>query len=70
MDRRRRVADRPLGVSAVLLHALDRLLEIARIIERVKDAEDVHAVLARERGEALDDVVRIVLVAEDVLPAE
>ena len=70
MDRRRRVADRALRVPAVLLHAFDRLLEVARIVQRVKDAEDVHPVLARERGEALDDVVRIVLVAEDVLPAE
>ena len=70
MDRRRRVADRALRVPAVLLHAFDRLLEIARIIERVKDAEDVHAVLARERREAFDDVVRIMLVAEDVLSAE
>ena len=57
-------------MAAVLLDALDRRLEVARIVQRVEHAEDVHAVLARQRREALDDVVWIVLVAKDVLAAE
>jgi nucleotide-binding universal stress UspA family protein len=57
-------------VSAVLLDGLDRLLEVAGVVQRVEDAEDVHAVLARERDEPLQHVVRIVLVAENVLAAQ
>ena len=70
VDRRGGVADRALGVPAVLLDAGDRLLEVARIVQRVEDAEDVHAVFTGKRGEALDDIVRVMLVAEDVLAAE
>ena len=70
VDGRGGVADRALRVAPVLLDAPDGLFEVARVVQRVEDAEDVHAVLARERHEAVHHVVRVVLVAEDVLTAQ
>ena len=70
VDGRRRVAERALRVAAVLLHACDCDFEVARIVERVKDAEDVHSVLTGKRDKTVDDVVWIVLVAEDILATE
>ena len=70
VDRADRVADRALGVAAGLLHGLDRGLEVPQVVEGVEDAEDVHAVLDGELAELLDDVVRVVAVADDVLPAQ
>ena len=67
---RRRVANRTLRMPAVLLHAANRRLKVARIVQRIEDAENVHSVLAGQRDKAFDDVVRIVLVAENVLTAQ
>ena len=64
------VADRALGVAAVLLDGADGHLEVAVVVEGVEDAEDVHAVLDGEGDEALEDIVGVVLVAEDVLAAQ
>ena len=65
-----RVADGALGVAARLLDGLDGGLEVPEVVEGVEDAEDVHAVLDGELAELLDDVVRVVAVADDVLAAE
>ena len=70
MHRRGRIADRALRVTAVLLDALDGGFEVARIVERVEHAEDVHAVFTGERRETVYDIVRVMLVAENVLTAE
>ena len=67
---RRRVAYGALRMAAVFLHARYGRLEVARIVERVEHAEDVHPVLAGERDEPVHHVVGIVLVAEDVLPSQ
>ena len=70
VDGRGGVGDRALRVATVLLHARDGLLQIARVVQRVEHAEDVHPVLAREGDEPVHDVVGIVLVAEQVLSAQ
>ena len=65
-----RVADGALGVAARLLDGFDGGLEVAKVVDGVEDAEDVHAVLNRELAELIDDIVGVVAVAYDVLAAE
>ena len=67
---RGRVGDRTLRVTTVLLDGCYGLLEVARIVQSIEHAEDVHPVLAGKGYEAFDDIVRIVLVAKDVLTAQ
>ena len=70
VDRADRVAEGALGVAAVLLHRLEGGAQVAGVVERVEDAEDVHPVVAGHADEALDQVVGVVLVAEHVLAAQ
>ena len=64
------VADGGLGVFAGFLHGLHRYHEVARVIEGIKDAEDVDAVDGHAFDAFFDDVVGIVAVAEDGLAAQ
>ena len=63
-------AQRDLCPAAVLLDGLDCLAEIADIVQRVKDTDDLNAVFNGLLAEFLDDIVGIMLIAEDVLPTE
>ena len=65
-----RVADGDFAVAAVFLGGLDGLLEVAQIVQRIEDADDVNAVLDGLFDELIHHVVRIMLVAENVLAAE
>jgi hypothetical protein len=65
-----RVANRTLCVLAHRLHGANRGAEVAGIVERVEDAEDVHAVLRRAAHESLDHVIGEAGVLDDVLPAQ
>ena len=56
--------------TAVLLRGADGLLQIAHIVERVENADDVDAVFDGLAAESIHYIVGIVLIAEDVLPAE
>ena len=47
--------------------SIDRCLEVAHVVQRVEDAEYAHAMLGSLLDELLDDIVRIVVVAEQVL---
>ena len=72
--------DRALGVrdtaggdgvlGRVLLGGFQRGGDVAEVVQRVKDTQDVDAVLDGQLDELLDDVVMIVLVAEQVLAAK
>jgi serine/threonine protein phosphatase PrpC len=53
-----------------LLHGLHRDAEVGQVVERVEDAEDVHAVGGGVFDEAGDDVVGVVGVADGVGAAE
>ena len=64
------VADGALSVAAGLLHGLDGRFEVSQVVDGVEDAEDVHPVLDGELAELLDNIVRVVAVADDVLAAE
>ncbi len=64
------VADRSLKVFLVLFDDLHRGLEVAEVVERVKDPDDVDAVVAGTLHEGFHHVVGVVLVAHQVLPAQ
>ena len=70
VDGRQRVADRALRVSARRETGLDRRLDVAHIVQRVEDADDVDAVFNRRLNEAAHGVVRIVAVAQNILAAQ
>ena len=65
-----RVADGALGMLAVAAHGLDRVRDVAQVVQRIEDAEHVHAVLSRLVDEAVDDLVLVVPVAQQVLAAQ
>ena len=73
MDRALRVGDaagRDGVLGGVLLGGLERGGDVAEVVQRVEDTQDVDAVLDGQLDELLDDVVMIVLVAEQVLAAK
>ncbi len=70
MHRRLRVADRSLGDPAGLLDRVQCDLHVPRVVERVEDAEDRDSLTGRLLDEATDDVVRVVAIADQVLPAQ
>ena len=64
------VANRALGVLAVAPHRLDRLLDIADVVERVKDAKHIHTVFGRLVDKAVHHGVFVMAVAQQVLRAQ
>ena len=62
--------DRDLGVAAFLVGRFDGGLEVADVVERVEDADDVDAVGNRLLDKVLDDVVGVRTVAQHILAAE
>ncbi len=62
-----RVADGALRVLAGLLDGLHRVRHVARVVQCVEDAEDVHAVLRRLVDETLHHFILVVAVAQQVL---
>ena len=59
-----------LDVAAVFLGGVHGGLQIAQIVQRVKDADDVDAVVQGFFHEVIHHVIRVVAVAQDVLGAE
>ena len=70
INRTGRIADRRLNMTVFLLGSVYSGLEVAGIVERVEDTDNVDTVCNRLLDEILDDVVGIVTVAEDILSAE
>ena len=70
VDRAGGEADGTGGVSALLHGLINGNLQIAHIVQRVKDADDVDAVLHRVLHEFADHIVGVVLIAQDVLAAQ
>ena len=48
----------------------DSDFEILKVVQRVEDADDVDAVANRRTNETLDDIIGIMLVAQDVLTTQ
>jgi hypothetical protein len=65
-----RVGDRALEVRSGLLDGTRRHLDVARVVERVEHAEHVDAVTMGRLHEALDDLVGVVPVPDQVLAPE
>jgi hypothetical protein len=57
-------------MGADLVRHLDGPAHVAHVVERVENAKDVDAVGVGADDKALQDVVGIVLVADDVLAAQ
>ena len=57
-------------MSACLKALIDRGLDVAQVIERIEDADDVHAVFHALAHEAAHRIIRIMMVAEQILPAQ
>ena len=70
MHRAQGVADAGLNMRALLAGRLDGGLEVARVVQRVENTQDVDAVGNGLLHEILDGVVGIMAVAEHVLAAE
>ena len=60
---RDRVGERSLDLTAVLFRGLDGLLQVAHIVERIENADDVDAVFDGPAAELVHDVIGIMLVA-------
>ena len=59
-----------LRLCAFLLAGIDRCLQIAEIIQAVKDAENVDAICDGPLHEVLDHIVRIVVISQNILTAK
>ena len=73
VDRALRVGDaagRDGVLGGVLLGGLERGGDVAEVVQCVEDTQDVDAVLDGQFDELLDDIVMVVLVAEQVLAAQ
>ena len=67
VDGARGVGDRAGRDRAGLDGLIDRNADIAQIVQRVEDADDVDAVFDGKLDKLADNVVGIVLIAEEVL---
>ena len=63
------VADGALEMRAALVERLGAVDDVADVVERVEDAEDVDAVAMGGLDEAIDDIARVMMVADEVLSA-
>ena len=70
MDLAGGVANRSLHLAAGLLGSANRGGKVSRVVERVEDAQDIDAVLNRLLHKGLDDIVRIIVIAQKVLAAQ
>ena len=69
VHRRDRVGDGALEQTAALLDGLGVVHDVADVVQRVEHAEDLDAVAMRRVDEAVHDLLGVVLVADEVLPA-
>ena len=70
MDRTERIADTALRMTAGLDALVHRSLDVAQVVERVEDTDDIHAVLDALAHEAAHGIIRIMMVAEQILTAQ
>ena len=64
------VADAALHMSAFLVGCLDSSLQVARIVQCIKDADDIDAVCNRLLHKVLNGVICVGTIAQHVLAAE
>ena len=64
-----RVADTALRMAARLEAFIHGGFDVAHIVERVENADDIHSVLHTPAHKAADGIVRIMVVAQQILAA-
>ena len=64
-----RIANGAVGDTAILLDILDRRLHVVHIVQGIEDTHDTQTALDRIAAEAVDDLVRIGRVSEQVAAA-
>ena len=64
------ITDRRFRVLAAGFYLSDRPVDVPHVVQRIEDAEDVDAVCGGPFDEPLEHIVRIVAIADQVLPAE
>ena len=64
------VANRAVCLRTGRFTGVDRALHVSRVIERVKDPENIHPVIGARLDEGCDHVVGEVGVLNDILPAQ
>ena len=64
------IADCGLADSAILFRVFDRCFKVAHIVERIENTDYINAVFNRLPAELLHNVIRIMLIAQNVLAAE
>ena len=69
MERRDRVGDAHLKVSALSLGLIGNDLHVAKIIQRIEDANNINAVSDHALYKFPHDIVRIVTVSDQILSA-
>ena len=70
MDRAERIADAALCMAACLEALIHRDFNIAQIVERIKDADNVHAVFHAFAHKAAHRIIRIMMISEQILSAQ
>ena len=65
-----RIAQRRLDPALILLHRVDGLLQVPRVVQRVENSDHVDTVFDALLAERIHHVVCVVLVAQDVLTPE
>ena len=70
MHRTDRIADGTFDDLARFESRLDARLHVADIVHGIEDAENIDATASGALDERLNDIVRIVSIADHVLPAE
>jgi len=70
VDRADGVADGPFDGFLAFFYCVHRRFNIAKVIQRVKNPEDVHAFVCRVFDKTLNDIVGVMPVAHTVLPAQ
>ena len=64
------IADRRFHMFAAGFYFTDRPFDVPHIVQRIEDAEDVDAICGGPFDEPFEDIVGIMAIAHEVLPAE
>ena len=64
------IGDRTLGMAFHRLYGFQRHLDVAHVVHRIKHTEHIDTIHRSSLHKALDDIIRVVPVTEDILAAQ
>ena len=70
VDRTQRIADTALCMAACLETFVHSGLDVAQIVQRIENTDDIHAVLDALADKTAHGIIRIMVIAEQVLTAQ